>query len=120
MKIVELSPHQFDEYAKFHPLNNYCQTSKYAILMTGFGYSYDYIGYVDDSNNILAATMILTKKIAGRSKYGYAPKGFLVNYYDQELLKDFLYQLRKHYKKSRELLFSGFFIIPNCLFLFFF
>lgn len=100
MKIVELTPHQFDEYAKFHPLNNYCQTTKYAILMSEYGYEYEPIGFVDDSNNILAAAMILTKRIAGRTKYGYAPKGFLINYYDQDLLREFLYQLRKYYKKQ--------------------
>lgn len=100
MKLVELTNQQFDEYAKYHPLNNYCQTSKYALIMSEYGFSYDYIGYVDDNNNILAATLILTKRIANRTKYGYAPKGFLINYYDQELLKDFLNQIRKHYKKQ--------------------
>ena len=100
MKLVELTNQQFDEYAKYHPLNNYCQTAKYALIMSEYGFSYDYIGYVDDNNNILAATLILTKRIANRTKYGYAPKGFLINYYDQELLKDFLTQLRKHYKKQ--------------------
>lgn len=99
MKIVELTNMQFDEFAKFHPLNNYCQTSKYALLMSEYGYNYDYIGFVDENNTIKAASLILTKKITGRTKYGYAPKGFLINYYDQALLSDFLNQLRKYYKK---------------------
>ena len=100
MKIVELTSDQFDEFAKFHPLNNYCQSSKYALVMSEYGYSYDYIGYVDDTNVIKAASMILTKRITGRTKYGYAPKGFLINYYDQELLSNFLADLRKYYKKK--------------------
>ena len=29
MEIVELTNIQFDEYAKTHPLTNYCQTSKH-------------------------------------------------------------------------------------------
>lgn len=99
MKIVELTNAQFDEYARFHPLNNYCQTSKYALLMSEYGYNYDYIGFVDENNTIKAASLILTKKITGRTKYGYAPKGFLINYYDTNLVKDFLNQLRKYYKK---------------------
>lgn len=100
MKIVELTSTQFDEYAKFHPLNNYCQSSKYALVMSEYGYNYDYIGYADEQNTIKAATLILTKKITGRSKYGYAPKGFLINYYDQTLLKNFLTDLRRYYKKK--------------------
>lgn len=99
MKIVELTNIQFDEFARFHPLNNYCQTSKYALVMSEYGYNYEYIGYVDDNNNIKAASLILTKRITSRTKYGYAPKGFLINYYDQQLLKDFLIALRRYYKK---------------------
>lgn len=100
MKIVELSNTQFDEYAMTHPLSNYCQTSKYALVMTDYGYSYDYIGLIDDSNVILAATLVLTKKIKGAIKYGYAPKGFLINFYDMELLRNFLNLLTEHYKKQ--------------------
>ena len=100
MKIVELSNNQFDEYSKTHPLGSYCQESKYALVMTDYGYSYDYIGMVDDSNRILAAALILTKRIKGNIKYGYSPKGFLINYYDKELLKMFLKLLTEHYKKQ--------------------
>lgn len=100
MKIVELTSQQFDEFAKFHPLSNYCQSSKYALVMTEYNYSYDYIGYVDADGTIKAASLILTKKITGKTKYGYAPKGFLINYYDQNLLRNFLSDLRKHYKKQ--------------------
>lgn len=99
MKLVELTNSQFDEFARFHPLSNYCQTSKYALLMSEYGYNYDYIGFVDESNVIKAASLVLTKKITGRTKYGYAPKGFLINYYDQALVSDFLNQLKRYYKK---------------------
>lgn len=100
MKIVELSNTQFDEYAKIHPLSNYCQTSKYALVMTEYGYSYDYIGMIDEQNRIQAASLILTKRIKGNTKYGYAPKGFLVNYYNPSLLQEFLSLLTKHYKEK--------------------
>lgn len=107
MRIVELTNTQFDEYARFHPLNNYCQNSKYALVMSDYGYSYDYIGFIDDQSNIKAAALILTKKIKGKTKYGYAPKGFLINYYDQALLSDFLNQIRKYYK-SKDFIFIKF------------
>lgn len=100
MRIVELTNVQFDEYAKYNPLTNYCQTSKYALLMTNYGYTYDYIGYIDDSNTIKAAALILKKRLQGKNKYGYSPKGFLINYYDKELVKNFLLDLRKYYKRE--------------------
>lgn len=100
MKIVELTNALFDEFANTHPLTNYCQTSKYALFMSEYGYNYDYIGYVDEENKIYAATMILTKKMIGKAKYGYAPKGFLVNYSDSSLLKNFINDLRDYYLKK--------------------
>ncbi len=98
MKIVELTNQQFDEFAKFHALNNYCQTPKYALLMSEYGYNYDYIGYVDDAGNIKAASLILIRKITNHAKYGYAPKGFLINYYDKDLVQSFFDALREYYK----------------------
>lgn len=100
MRLVELSNAQFDAYAKTHPLSNYCQTSKYALVMSDMGYSYDYIGMIDDNNNVCAASLILTKRIKGATKYGYAPKGFLVNFYNPSMLKVFLDLVTDYYKKK--------------------
>lgn len=100
MKLVELSNVQFDEFAKFHPLNSYFQTSKYALAMSAYGYNYDYLGLQDNDGTIKAATLIISKKMAGSIKYGYAPKGFLINYYDAALLKEFLDQLRQYYDEK--------------------
>jgi len=100
MKIVELKREQFDEFAKYNQLTNYCQTTKYAIFMTNYGYEYDYIGYIDDNSNIVAAALILTKVLEGRTKYGYAPKGFLLNYFNKDLVKSFFTDLKKFYKRN--------------------
>ena len=86
MKIKEISFAEFDKYATSHQLCNYHQTSSYALLMSNHGYEYDYIAYVDEENRIYAASLILYKKIGFKSYYGYAPKGFLTDYFDKELL----------------------------------
>ena len=98
MRIVELTIPQFDNYASNHPLGNYYQSSNYALLMAENGFEYDLIGYLDDNNQIKAATLILYKKISMFSKYGYAPKGFLIDYYDLNLLKNFTNDLKEYYK----------------------
>ena len=97
MKIIELTIQEFDNYAENHPLRNYCQSSKYAKVMGEKGYSYDYIGYTDDNNNLVAASLILIKKIGAFNKFAYAPKGFLIDYYNTELLKMFINDLKEFY-----------------------
>ena len=98
MKIVSLTTQQFLDFAASHPLNNYMQTQKYAMVMADYGYDYDYIGYAEGST-IVAATLMLSKTITGKTKYGYAPKGFLVNYYDDNIVKSFLKALKEYYYK---------------------
>ena len=100
MRIIELSMLEFDNFASTHPLRNYCQNSKFARLMGEKGYSYVYIGYQDDSNNLVAASLIANKKIDGGAKFAYAPKGFLIDYYNTELLKLFVKDLFVYYKKK--------------------
>ncbi|MDD4187512.1 MAG: peptidoglycan bridge formation glycyltransferase FemA/FemB family protein [Bacilli bacterium] len=101
MKIVELTIQRFDEFAKNHPLRNYCQSSCYARYMGEQGYSYDYIGYEDDSGNLVAASLILFKRIAGLQKYAYAPKGFLIDYYNLDLLTKFIKDITNKYKNKK-------------------
>ncbi len=100
MRIIELTILEFDNFASTHPLRNYCQNSKYARLMGEKGYSYEYIGYQDDSNNLVAASLVVNKKIDGGARFAYAPKGFLIDYYNTELVKLFIKDLFMYYKKK--------------------
>lgn len=100
MRVVELNMQEFNDFASNHPLRNYCQTTVYAKLMGEKGYNYDYIGYKDDSNNMVAASLILTKKTMAIYKFAYAPKGVLVDYYNTELTEMFFRDLAEYYKKK--------------------
>lgn len=100
MKLRTLSIFEFDDYAKTHPLGSYHQTSSYAMLASEQGFEYDLLGFVDDQGNIKAASLILYKKLGMFNRYGYAPKGFLIDYHDTELLKEFTKALKKYYYKK--------------------
>ena len=100
MKIKTLSIFEFDDYAKKHPLGNYHQTSSYAMFASEQGFEYDLLGFVDDQGIIRAASLILYKKIGMFNRYGYAPKGFLIDYHDTNLLKEFTKALKKYYYKK--------------------
>lgn len=100
MKIKILSIFEFDDFAKKHPLRSFQQSSSFAIFMAEKGYDYDLVGFVDEEDNIKAASLIVFKSIGKINKYGYAPKGFLIDYNDTNLLKDFTEKLKKYYKKK--------------------
>lgn len=101
MYIKVLKEQEFSEFAKKHVLKSYHQTSNYGNLMTKYGYTKEYIGLCDDNDKIVAASLILFKKLGLLYKYGYAPKGFLMDYYDEELINTFTNLLIKHYQYSQ-------------------
>lgn len=94
--IKELTMFEFDDFAKSHPLKSYHQTSSYGLLMNNHGYSYEFIGYYED-NILKAASLILIKKVNRSFIYGYAPKGFLIDFYDKDLVKKFSESIKEYY-----------------------
>lgn len=100
MKMIELTKEQFEEFVSSSPYNNYCQTANYGIVMAETGFDYSFVGYTTNDLKILAAGMFLTKKI-GNYYYAYCPKGFIINYEDQELVRKFTNNLKKYYKRKK-------------------
>lgn len=101
MKIITLTKEEFDRYANNHPYRNFYQTSYYGELMGRHGFNIHYIGFVDKNNEIKAASLILYKKIFKIYKYAYAPRGFLIDYNDIELIKSYTIRLKRLLKKQK-------------------
>lgn len=99
MVIKEISVDEFQEFVNSSPLGTYYQTRSYALLMGNYGYDYDFIGFINEYNQIKAASLILIKKEKS-IKYGYAPIGFILDYFNQELLSSFTEELIKYYRKK--------------------
>ena len=99
MHIITLSELQFKNYSKMHSRRNYKQSVEYAKLKMENGYTPLYLGLIDEMNNVHAATLILEKKINNKHKYGYVPNGYLINFYQIDLLRVFTIELKAYLKK---------------------
>ena len=96
MIIKEIDANVFNEFASKHILKNFFQTKEYGELMTHSDFSVMYIGgYHEDL--LIAGSLILYKSIGPNMKYGYAPRGFLIDYYDSELLKEFTKKIKEYF-----------------------
>lgn len=100
MRIKEISIQEFENFVDNNPLGNHYQSFNYALLMAENGYEYELIGYVDEYNHIHAASLILIKKLNCLFKYGYAPKGFIIDYFNKKLVKNFTNDIIAYYKKK--------------------
>lgn len=101
MKMIELTREQFEEFAYKNPYKNYCQTANYGLVMSETGFEYSFVGYTTNENKILAAGMFLTKKIGNKYYYAYCPKGFLIDYDDNDLVRRFTNNLIKYYRRKK-------------------
>ena len=104
MKIVRLDKAQFDNFSINHPLHTYYQSSSYGNLMTAEGFIPEYYGFVNDQNMLIGASLVLIKKLFLGYKYAYAPRGFLINYEDRNLIIEVTNQL-KYYLAQQSIIF---------------
>ena len=100
MKIVKLSPEQFDNFSSNHPLHTYYQSSSYGNLMSMDGFSPYYYGFLNDKNKLIGASLILEQKLFLGYKYAYAPRGFLIDYDNKELIAEITNKLKKFLSKN--------------------
>ena len=100
MHIKELTIAEFDAFALNNPLGTYYESSNYALFMAENNFEYEFLGLVDELGVIKAAALILIKKINYKYKFGYSPKGFLIDYFDTDLLNTFCEKLKEYYNKK--------------------
>ena len=104
MEIVQILKEEFDEFADKHPNKNFYQTSQYGMLMDRHNFDDYYLALKDESGNIQAATLILINKILFGYKWGYCPRGFLIDFNNTELLETFT-KLLKDFLNKRNFMF---------------
>lgn len=93
MVLKQLTNAEFKAFSQnFKPSSIY-QTTEYAFTMNEEGYDSFFLGLVDDSG-IKAASLILVRKING-FKYAIAPRGFLIDYNNFELVNKFTSEVKK-------------------------
>ncbi len=98
MKIQDIDGDTFNAFASKHILKNFFQTKEYGDVMSHSEFSVRYVGgFVN--NELVAAALVLYKSIAPSIKYGYVPRGYLINFYDIELVKEWT-------KKIKDFFFS--------------
>ncbi len=105
MKVVRLNPESFDRYIASINYNCYYQCAGYGKLLSMFGLKEDYLGF-EHNGQLLGALLIFSKPMFMGFKYGYAPRGVILNYGNQQLVRDAMKELKSFLSKDKYLLFK--------------
>lgn len=104
MEFSILNEKEFETIALKLPCSNFHQTVKWGKLKEKNGWIPHFLG-VRKNKKIVAATLLLEKKIFKRFSIFYAPRGYLIDFKEKERLKFFTEEIRKFAKAK-----SGIFV----------
>lgn len=99
MQIRELTNIEFIQFTEYFNQSSVYQTPEYAMSMSKQNYDTLYLGMINSQNEIVAASVILIEML-GKFLYAYAPRGFLIDYNNEELVKEFSTLIKKHLRKK--------------------
>lgn len=100
MEFIELNEMEFESFASSHPLRTFMQTKEIAELRKSNGYDVYYVGVKKDNKIVCATMMSSIKSYFGYKKF-YAPRGFLIDYSDKELVSFFTKEIKKYIKSKK-------------------
>lgn len=107
-KLLELDKNSYEKFVKNHKLKSHFLQSYYWGIfakekknLTPF-----YLGLMNDDGVIEAATLLLQKKLPLGLCYFYAPRGFVIDFNNQELVKNMTLEVAKFCKEKKAIFFK--------------
>lgn len=101
MKLSKLTEQEFKEFADKNLEITFYQTKEWAHLKKKNNWKAHYLGLKQDKK-LIAATLLLSKQLPIIKKnMFYAPRGFLIDYKDYDLLKTFTTEIKAYAKKEK-------------------
>jgi serine/alanine adding enzyme len=84
MKFVELTEKEYEKYWENHPLKTFLSSPKIAKLREKNNWKSYFVGVKEDKE-IIAAAMLLSHKRKFNVNEFYSPRGFLLDFKNEEL-----------------------------------
>ena len=101
MFLKELSVNEFEAFKKNYNISSIYQSIPYMKVMAQENFEVVLLGLIDN-NNIIAASLILIEN-SKKVRRAYAPRGFLIDYNNSELLNFFTNSLKQYLAKKNVL-----------------
>ena len=103
MKFIEnIEKDKYEKFVRNHVKSHFLQSYAWGEFSKKCkGYNPYYVGLVNDKEELVATALLLEKKLPmGYSKF-YSPRGFVIDFYNKELLTEFVNEIKKFVKKHK-------------------
>ncbi len=99
--VKNLSKKEYQEFWESTLNNHFMQSYEWGVAQSKTrGYENIYVGLKDDSNKLVAATLLLKKKTPFKMCYFYAPRGFTMDFSNNKVLEEFTKGLKNFLKEE--------------------
>lgn len=100
--IENIEKERYEEFVKEHPKSHFLQSYAWGeFAKEEKNLTPHYVGLENDKHQLVAATLLLKKHLPLGYSYLYAPRGYVINFKDYELLKTFTEEIKKYAKKKK-------------------
>lgn len=106
MKFIEnVSKDKYETFVQNHPKSHFLQSYNWGQFAKKEKHLFPhYVGLEDKQGNLVAATLLLQKKLPFNYCYFYAPRGYVLDYQNSKVLKEFT-EKTKQYAKTKKAIF---------------
>ena len=100
--IENIEKERYEEFVKKHPKSHFLQSYAWGeFAKKEKNLTPHYVGLENDKHQLVAATLLLEKHLPLGYSYLYAPRGYVIDFKDYELLKTFTEEIKKYAKKKK-------------------
>lgn len=103
MKFIEnVDKKRYQEFSQNHAKAHFLQSYEWGEFSHNCkGQIPYYLGLEDEKGQLVAATLLLLKKTPLGYSYGYCPRGYLIDYNNKELLKEFTQEIKAFMQRKK-------------------
>lgn len=100
--ISDIDKETYEGFVKNHPKSHFLQSYDWGeFARVSKNLTPHYVGLLDDSNNLVAAALLLQKKLPLNYSYFYSPRGYVIDFKDKDLLKEFTNEIKGYAKRRK-------------------
>ncbi len=103
MKFIEnVEINKYREFESNHKKSHFLQSYEWGLFCKrAKGQVPCYVGMEDENGNLVATCLILLRKTPFGFSYGYAPRGFILDYSNKDVIKVFTTYLKEYMKNNK-------------------